>query len=171
MVRYNGTINADYNIYLLRCHQQFTATIPRLLTSPVSCPWNVESRRGNKYTLITNYRGYIHFTLHPKILNPTLTMYNPSPPSSPSSLPTLCLYRASFVTMRHETSLECREYYLSQRLPVQFVPPQMHRSNPAEKLVKTSKNHLIATFASTHPDFPDDLWDRLFPHAELTLNV
>jgi hypothetical protein len=27
-------------------------------------------------------------------------MYDHSPPSSPSSLPTLCLYRASFATMR-----------------------------------------------------------------------
>ncbi len=33
----------------------------------------------------------------------------------------------------NETSLECRNYFLLQRLPVQFVPPQMHRSNPAEK--------------------------------------
>ena len=71
----------------------------------------------------------------------------------------------------NETSLECREYFLSQRLPVQFVPPQMHRSNPAEKSVRTVKNHLISTLASTHPEFPDDLWDRLLPHAELTLNV
>ena len=43
----------------------------------------------------------------------------------------------------------------------------MHRSNPAEKSVRTAKNHLIATFASTHPDFPDDLWDRLLPHLNV----
>ncbi len=35
----------------------------------------------------------------------------------------------------------------------------------------TGKNHLISVFSSTHPDFPDDLWDRLLPYAEITLNV
>ncbi len=29
-----------------------------------------------------------------------------------------------------------------------------------------AKNHLIALFSSTHPDFPDDLWDRFLPHTE-----
>jgi hypothetical protein len=128
----------------------------------------VESRRGNKYILITNYRGYIHFT--------------PQKSKSPSDYvrsfsSILALYTAHSLPLPpslicyNETSLECREYFLLQRLPVQFVSPQMHRSNPAEKSVRTSKNHLISTFASTHPDFPDDLWDRLLPHAELTLNV
>jgi hypothetical protein len=57
------------------------------------------------------------------------------------------------------------------RLPVTFVPPQTHRSNPAERAVRTGKNHLISVFSSTHPDFPDDLWDWLLPYAEITLNV
>ncbi len=39
----------------------------------------------------------------------------------------------------NETSLECREYFLSQRLPVTFVPPQTHRSNPTERAVSTGK--------------------------------
>ncbi len=71
----------------------------------------------------------------------------------------------------YETSLDFREYFFSQRLPVTFVPPQTHRSNPAERAVRTGKNHLISVFSSTHPDFPDDLWDRLLPYAEITLNV
>ncbi len=37
--------------------------------------------------------------------------------------------------------------------------------------MRTAKNHLISTFTPTHPDLPDDLWDRLLPHAELTLDV
>jgi hypothetical protein len=71
----------------------------------------------------------------------------------------------------NETSLECRDYFLSQRLPVTFVPPQTHRSNPAERAVRTGKNHFISVFSSTHPDFPDDLWGRLLPYAETILNV
>jgi hypothetical protein len=56
-------------------------------------------------------------------------------------------------------------------VPVSFVPPQTHRSNPAERAVRTGKTHLISVFSSTHPDFPDDLWDQLHPYAEITLNV
>jgi hypothetical protein len=51
------------------------------------------------------------------------------------------------------------------------VPPQTHISNSAERAVRTGKNHLISVFSSTHPDFPDDLWDRLLPYAETPLNV
>ncbi len=69
--------------------------------------------------------------------------------------------------MDNETSLECREHFLLQRLPVQFVPPQIHKTNPAERAVRTAKNHLIALLSSTHPDFPNDLWDHLLPHAEI----
>ncbi len=54
---------------------------------------------------------------------------------------------------------------------MQFVPPQIHKTNPAERAVRTAKNHLIALLSSTHPDFPDDLWDCLLPHAEITLNL
>jgi hypothetical protein len=67
--------------------------------------------------------------------------------------------------------LECREYFLSQRLPVTFVPPQIHRTNPAERAVRTGKTHLISILSFTHPDFPDDLWDHLLPYAEITLNI
>jgi hypothetical protein len=91
--------------------------------------------------------------------------------SSPSLLPTLSLYRMSLI-VDNATSLECREYFLSQRLPVTFLPPRTHRSKPAERAVRTGKNYIIAILYSyTHPDFPDDLWDRLLPYAEITLNI
>ncbi len=51
-----------------------------------------------------------------------------------------------------------------------FVPPQTHRSNRKEGSTDR-QNHLISVFSSTHPDFPDDLWDRLLSYAEITLNV
>ncbi len=37
--------------------------------------------------------------------------------------------------------------------------------------MRTSKDHLISIFASTHPDFSAGLWDHLLPHAKLTLNI
>jgi hypothetical protein len=127
----------------------------------------VESRRGNKYILITVFRGYIH---HP-----------PKKSRSSSDYVSSFAFILAFFIVHsqplpsliddNETSLECREYFLSQRLPVTFVPPQTYRSNPAERAVRTGKNHLISVFSSTHPDFPDDLWDQLLPYVEITLNV
>ncbi len=63
------------------------------------------------------------------------------------------------------------EYFRSQRLPVTFVPPQTHRSNAAERAIRTGKNHIISILSSTHSDIPNDLWDRLLPYAEIILNV
>jgi hypothetical protein len=127
----------------------------------------VESRRGNKYILITVFRGYIHYT-PPKSRSSSDYVF-----SFASILPFFTAHSQPLPSLivDNETSLECREYFLSQRLPVTFVPPQTHRSNPAERAVRTGKNHLISVFSSTHPDFPDDLWDRLLPYAEITLNV
>ncbi len=46
--------------------------------------------------------------------------------------------------------------------------PTNSQVEPCREISGTSKNHLISIF---HPDFPADLWDRLLPHAELTLNI
>jgi hypothetical protein len=98
-------------------------------TSDLTGQLPVESRRGDKYILITVFRGYIHYT----------------PQNSRSSSDYVSSFASilAFFTVHsqplpslivdNETLLECREYFFSQRLPVTFVPPQTHRSNPAEK--------------------------------------
>ena len=50
------------------------------------------------------------------------------------------------------------------------MPPNNHRANFAERYIRTSKNHIISSLASAHITFPLDLWDRLIPHIQLTLN-
>jgi hypothetical protein len=128
----------------------FSATSQRHPTLPVSC--------------LLNLAAGINTSLSPSSVDTSTT-----PHKNPALLPPCLLFRVNphFFTAHpqplpslivdNETSLECREYFLSQRLPVTFVPPQTHRSNPAERAVRTGKNHLISVFSSTHPDFPDDL--------------
>jgi hypothetical protein len=127
----------------------------------------VESRRGNQYIFVTVYQGYIHLT--PQKSRSASDYVSPF-----ASI--LAFFTAHSLPLPshivdNETSLECREYFFSQWLLVQFVPPQIHSTNPAERTVRTAKNHIIALLSTTHPDFPDDLWDRLLPHAEITLNL
>ena len=47
----------------------------------------------------------------------------------------------------------------------------MHRTNAAERAIRTFKNHLIAGLATCHPDFPLGEWDRLLEQCEITLNL
>ena len=66
----------------------------------------------------------------------------------------------SLKTFLHEASVK-----------FQLVPPYLHRTNAAEQEIKTNKDHLIAGLSSCNPKFPLHLWDRLIPHATLTLNL
>ena len=54
---------------------------------------------------------------------------------------------------------------------IQFVPPNVHRRNIAERAIRTFKAHFIAGLCSTHKQFPLNLWDRLIPQAQMTLNM
>ena len=50
-------------------------------------------------------------------------------------------------------------------------PPGIHRTNAAERAIRTFKNHFIAGLSSVHPGFPMSEWDRLLFQGELTLNL
>ncbi len=56
-------------------------------------------------------------------------------------------------------------------VPSDVCAPTNPQIQPCREGSKDRQNHLISAFLSTHPDFPDDLWDRLLPYAEITLNV
>jgi hypothetical protein len=53
----------------------------------------------------------------------------------------------------------------------QLVPPYCHRTNAAERVIRTFKEHFKAGLATVDPDFPVHLWDRLLTRAEVTLNL
>lgn len=77
----------------------------------------------------------------------------------------------SHVRLDNETSHEFEQFAHGAGLSVQFVPPHTHRANRAERAIRTFKNHFLATLATTHPDFPLSLWDRVLPQLELTVNL
>jgi hypothetical protein len=53
----------------------------------------------------------------------------------------------------------------------QLAPPNMHRTNAAEKAIDTWKCHFISGLSSVDPRFPMHLWCRLIPQATTTLNL
>ena len=71
----------------------------------------------------------------------------------------------------NEISSLVSNFLKSSSVKFQLVPPHIHRRNAAERAIRTFKNHLITIFCTVHPNFPMNLWCRLLPQAEMTLNM
>ena len=71
----------------------------------------------------------------------------------------------------NETSQLVTNFLKTSNVSFQLVPPHIHRRNAAERAIRTFKNHFITILCSAHPDFPMNLWCRLLPQAEMTLNM
>ncbi len=57
---------------------------------------------------------------------------------------------------------------IKKNCTIQFVPPNNHRQNLAERAIQTFKNHFKAISAGVDDSFPMQLWDKLVPQ---TLNL
>jgi hypothetical protein len=52
-----------------------------------------------------------------------------------------------------------------------LVPPGCHRRNAAKVAIRNFKAHFLSVLAGVSNDFPLNLWDKLFPQTEITLNL
>ena len=160
----------DDDIYGMLPSDAVSYTVPRSdwAASDLTGRFPVKSRSGNEYLLVTVYKGYTH--LHPQPSR--------SADSYVSSFKAVFLFFKnlghviSHIISDNESSSTLRSYFAdpTTNVTVQFVPPNNHRANFAERYIRTSKNHIISSLASVHITFPLDLWDRLLPHIQLTLN-
>jgi hypothetical protein len=76
-----------------------------------------------------------------------------------------------FHRMDNECPQQVKDYLKKRDVQYQLAPPDDHRSNAAERAIRTAKNHLAAGWYSTDDNFPMYLWDKAIPQAELTLNL
>ena len=53
----------------------------------------------------------------------------------------------------------------------ELVPPGCHRQNAAEVAIRNFKAHFLSILAIVADDFPLQLWDKLLPQAEITINL
>ena len=74
-------------------------------------------------------------------------------------------------TLDNETSITLETSMQDNGVTFEYVPPNQHRRNAAERAIRTFKNHMLAGLAICHKDFPLREWDRLLPQCELTLNL
>ena len=86
----------------------------------------------------------------------------------------LRLKRANIIPQKHvldnEVSEAMKELIRSQ-YQLELVPPGCHRRNAAEVAIRNFKAHFLSILAGVADDFPKQLWDRLLPQAEITLNL
>ena len=80
-------------------------------------------------------------------------------------------HRPQLHRLDNECSTALKQFLTTEEFDFQLVPPGLHRRNAAEHAIRTFKTHFIAGLCSTDKDFPQNLWDKLLPQAELTLNL
>jgi hypothetical protein len=60
---------------------------------------------------------------------------------------------------------------IQKNCTIQLVPLDNHQRNLAERPIQMFKSHFKLILAGVDDSFPMQLWDRLLPHAILTLNL
>jgi hypothetical protein len=80
-------------------------------------------------------------------------------------------FKPKIQTLDNEASAALKNFFTTNDVDYQIVPPHCHRRNAAERAICIFKEHFVAGMASVEPDFPLQVWDRLLPQAEMTLNL
>jgi hypothetical protein len=79
--------------------------------------------------------------------------------------------KPKLMKLDNEASKLLKDYLHQQYITFQLVPPYSHIRNSAERAIRSFKDHLIAGMCSTDKYVPMYLWDRILPHAVMTLNM
>lgn len=80
-------------------------------------------------------------------------------------------FKPTYERLDNETSAELEAFLRQEMIKIQYVAPQQHRANKAERAIRTFKNHWIAAHGTADPAFPLNMWDRTLEQVELTLNL
>jgi len=73
--------------------------------------------------------------------------------------------------MDNQASKQIKRFLTTQECDLLLVEPHNHRVNAAERAIQTFKDHFVSALATTDSEFPLQLWDRLTPQIETTLNL
>jgi hypothetical protein len=80
-------------------------------------------------------------------------------------------FKPKLQTLDNEASAALKTFFTINDIAYQLNPPHCHHRNAAERAIRTFKEHFVAGISSVDPAFPFQLWDRLLPQAEITLNL
>jgi hypothetical protein len=80
-------------------------------------------------------------------------------------------FKPKLQTLDNEASTALKNFFTTNDVEYQLVPPHCHRRNAAERAIQNFKEHFVVGLSSVDPTFPLHLWERLLPQAEITLNL
>jgi hypothetical protein len=130
----------------------------------------VTSYRGNAYVLVmvNEDSNFIHLI---PMKNRTASAYTQAILEGYTFF-TACNNKPHFIKMDNELSNEAINLIKTKlNLQLEVAPPHNHRTNRAERAIRTFKNHFISILCTASPSFPLEAWDELIPQCELTLNL
>jgi hypothetical protein len=84
---------------------------------------------------------------------------------------TVKCFKPKLQTLVNEASSALNSLFTVNDIAYQLVPPHCRRRNAVECAIRTLKEHFVAGISLVDSSFPMHLWDRLLPHAEITLNL
>jgi hypothetical protein len=79
--------------------------------------------------------------------------------------------KPTFNVTDNQAAQAIKTYLNKENTKWQFVEPNNHRVNAAERAIQTYKNHFISGLCTTDKDWPLQLWDTLTQQALITLNL
>ncbi|MGL5934509.1 MAG: hypothetical protein ACRCZI_02680, partial [Cetobacterium sp.] len=129
----------------------------------------VPSSSGNNYLLVAYDYDSNNILLRP-IKDRTANSLSEAIQSVHKTL-TLGGCKPQYHRLDNECSQQVKDFFDQDKIKYQLAPPGEHRSNAAERAIRTAKNHLKAGWWSMDKNFPMHLWDRTIPQAEITLNL
>ena len=80
-------------------------------------------------------------------------------------------YRPQLHKLDNETSHDVETFIAEQQAKVQYTPADMHRTNIAERALRTWKCHFTATRAGTPSSFRMANWCKMTEQCDITLNM
>jgi hypothetical protein len=80
-------------------------------------------------------------------------------------------YKPKMNVMDNQTTKYIKKFITKKECNLQLVEPHNHSVNAAERAIQTFKDTFIAVLATTDREFPLQLWDRLAPQVQDTLNL
>ncbi len=73
--------------------------------------------------------------------------------------------------MDNQGTKHTKAFLMEQQCKLQLVEPHNDGMNAKERVMQTFKDAFIATLPTTDSKFPLQLWDKITPQVQDTLNI
>ena len=80
-------------------------------------------------------------------------------------------YKPKISIMDNQATKHIKAFLTEQQCQLQLIEPHNHQLNAAERAIQTFKDVFIAALATTNSVFPLQLWDKITPQVQNTLNM